>query len=57
MSSKGLAVGTAVVLLALVSCIAFYSVTTALQYINPVAVVGAVVVLVIGMAWFKKSIS
>jgi hypothetical protein len=57
MSSKSLAVGTAVVLLALISCIAFYSVTTAIQYINPVAVVGAVVVLVIGMAWFKKSIA
>ncbi|MGD6809253.1 MAG: hypothetical protein ACQCN3_06090 [Candidatus Bathyarchaeia archaeon] len=57
MSSKSLAVGTAVVLLALISCIAFYSVTTVIQYVNPVAVVGAVVVLVIGIAWFKKSIT
>ncbi|MGD6933594.1 MAG: hypothetical protein ACQCN5_05250 [Candidatus Bathyarchaeia archaeon] len=56
MSSKSLAVGTAVVLLALVSFIAVYSVTTAIQYINPIAVIGAVIVLVIGMAWFKKSI-
>jgi hypothetical protein len=50
-------VGTAVVLLALISCIAFYSVTTALQYLNPVAVIGAAVVLVVGMVWFKKSLS
>lgn len=57
MSSKGIAVGTAVILLTIVSCIAVYSVTTALQYINPVAVIGAIVVLVVGMAWFKKSIS
>ncbi len=56
MSSKSLAVGTAVILLALVSCIAFYSVTTALQYINPVAIIGAFIVLIIGMVWFKKSI-
>jgi hypothetical protein len=58
MSSKSLAVGTAVILLVLVSCIAFYSVTTAtLQYINPVAIGAAVIVAVIGIAWFKKSIS
>ncbi len=57
MSSKRLAVGTAVILIILVSSIAFYSVTTALQYINPVAVLAAVVVLIIGMAWFKKSVS
>ena len=57
MSNKGLAMGTAVILLTIISCIAVYSVTTALQYISPVAVIGAVVVLVIGMAWFKKSIA
>lgn len=57
MSSKSLAVGTAVVLIALISCIAFYSVTTALQYLNPVAVLGAIIVLVVGMVWFKKSTS
>jgi hypothetical protein len=49
--------GTALILLTIISCIAVYSVTTALQYISPVAVIGAVVVLVIGMAWFKKSIA
>jgi glucan phosphoethanolaminetransferase (alkaline phosphatase superfamily) len=54
MSSKSLAVGTAVVLVVFLSCIAFY---TAIQYINPVAIVAAVVVAVIGMAWFKKSVT
>jgi len=45
------------VLLIFVSGIAFFSLSTALQYVNPVAVVAAVVVAVIGMAWFKKSVS
>ena len=57
MSSKSLAVGTAVVLLVFVSCLAFYSVSTVLQYINPVAVLAAVIVLVIGMVWFKRSVT
>ncbi len=39
------------------SGIAFFSLSTALQYVNPVAVVAAVLVAVIGMAWFKKSVS
>jgi hypothetical protein len=55
--SKNLAVGTAVILIVLVSCIAFYSVTTALQYVNPVAVLAAAIVLIVGMAWFKKSVT
>lgn len=54
MSSKSLAVGTAVVLLVVVSCLAFYWAAVALQYINPVAVLAAVIVAVVGMAWFKK---
>jgi len=57
MSSKRLAVGTAVVLLVFISCLAYYSIGTALQYINPVAVLAAVIVLLIGMVWFKKSIT
>ena len=57
MSSKSLAVGTAVVLLVFVSCLAVYSINTALQYINPVAVIAAVVVAVIGMVWFKRSVT
>jgi hypothetical protein len=54
MISKSLAVGTAVILIVLVSCIAFYSAATVLQYINPVAVLAAVIVLVVGFVWFKK---
>lgn len=57
MSSKSLAVGTAVVLLVFISCLAFYSISTALQYVNPVAVLAAVIVLVIGMVWFKRSVT
>jgi len=57
MSSKSLAVGTAVVLLVFVSCFTVYSINTALQYINPVAVLAAVIVLVIGMVWFKRSVT
>lgn len=54
MSSKSLAVGTAVILLVVVSCLAFYWAAVVFQYINPVAVVAAVIVAVVGMAWFKK---
>ena len=57
MINKSLAVGTAVILIVLVSCIAFYSVTTMLQYLNPTAVLAAVIVAVVGMAWFKKSVT
>ena len=57
MSIKSLAVGTAVALLVFITCIGLYSINTALQYINPVAVLAAVVVLVIGMVWFKKSVT
>jgi hypothetical protein len=55
--NKNLAVGTAVILIVVVSCIAFYSVTAVLQYINPVAVLAAVIVLIAGMAWFRKSVT
>ena len=54
MFSKSLAVGTAVVLIVVVSCLAFYWAAVVLQYINPVAVIAAVIVGVVGMAWFKK---
>lgn len=57
MSTKSLAFGTFVVLMIFASGIAFFSLSTALQYVNPVAVVAAVLVAVIGMAWFKKSVS
>ncbi len=54
MSSKSLAVTTAVILMVFISCLTFY---VAMQYINPVAVAAAVVVAAIGMAWFKKSVT
>jgi hypothetical protein len=57
MSTKSLAVGTAVTLLFFITCITLYLINTALQYINPVAVLAAVVVAVIGMVWFKKSVT
>ena len=57
MSTKSLAVGAAVVLLVLISGLAFYSVSAALQYVNPVAVIAAVIVAIIGMVWFKKSVT
>ena len=57
LSTKSLAVGTFVVLLVFISGLAFYSISAALQYVNPVAVIAAVVVAVIGMVWFKKSVT
>lgn len=51
---RTLAVGTAVILIVFVSCIAFYSAAAVLQYINPVAVLAAVIVAVVGIVWFKK---
>ncbi len=57
LSTKILAVGTFVVLLVFISGLAFYSFSAALQYVNPVAVIAAIVVAVIGMIWFKKSVT
>ena len=56
MSHKNFAVGTAIILVSLVAFSVLAAETyTALQSINPIAVIAAATVVVIGLAWFKKA--
>ena len=56
MSHKTFAVGTAIIVVSLVTFTVLAAETyTALQTINPVAVIAAATVVVIGLAWFKKA--
>jgi len=55
LSRKNLAVGTAVLLLSLVTILALASSYEALQTINPIAAVTAITVAAIGIVWFKKT--
>jgi hypothetical protein len=55
-SHKTFAVGTAIIVVSLVTFTVLAAETyTALQTINPVAVIAAATVVVIGLAWFKKA--
>jgi hypothetical protein len=56
MSQKHLAVGTAVILVSIVTLMAFlFSAYPELQAINPIAALTAIIVAIIGIAWFKKT--
>ncbi len=55
MSSKSFAIG-AVIVLSIVSCITLLAETyMALQAVNPVAILAAVTVALVGIAWLKKT--
>ena len=57
MSHRNLALGTVIIVITLVAFTLLAAETyAALQTINPLAVFAAVVVVVIGLAWFKKSV-
>ena len=56
MSNKNIAIGTVVILVSLITCLALFTATYAtLQAINPTAAIAAITVAVIGIAWFKRS--
>ena len=57
MSNKNIAIGTVVILVSLITCLAFFTATYAtLQGINPTAAIAAITVAVIGIIWFKKTV-
>jgi hypothetical protein len=56
LSSKNLAIGTIVLLFSLIAFLSFFSSTyEKMQSLNPIAVIGALTVAVIGIIWFKKT--
>jgi hypothetical protein len=55
-SNRTIAVSTAIIVISLVTLTALLSETyTTLQSINPIAVMAAAVVVVVGLVWFKKA--
>jgi hypothetical protein len=56
LSNKNIAIGTVVIFVSLITCLAFFTATfPALQCINPTAAIAAITVAVIDIAWFKKT--
>jgi hypothetical protein len=56
LSNKTVALGTAVILVSIITLVAIVTETyVTLQGINPVATIAAVTVAIIGIAWFKKT--
>jgi hypothetical protein len=56
LSNRTLAIGTAIVLVSLVTCLALVAESYAIvQSINPIAAIAAITVALIGIAWFKKT--
>ena len=56
MSNKHIAIGTVIIFVSLITCLAFFTATfAALQGINPTAAIVAITVAVIGILWFKKT--
>lgn len=55
MSNKNLAIGTFIVLAAIITAGLLAETFLTLQGINPIGVLAAAVITVIGVAWLKKS--
>ncbi len=55
MSNKNIAIGTVAVLLTIISIVLATELYLTLQGINSAAVVAAITVVVIGVAWFRKT--
>jgi hypothetical protein len=56
LSNKTFAIGTAIVLVSLITCLALFAESYAIvQSINPIAAIAAITVALIGLAWFKRT--
>lgn len=56
MNNKNVAIGTVIILVSVITFIAFFTETyTTLLSINPAAAMVAITVAVIGIVWFKKT--
>ena len=56
MNNKNVAIGTVIILVSVITCLAFFTETyTALLSINPAAAIVAITVAIIGIVWFKKT--
>jgi hypothetical protein len=55
LSNKNLAVGTLIVLVSFVAVALLAEIYLTLQAVNPIAVLAAVTVALIGIAWLKKT--
>jgi hypothetical protein len=55
MSNKNLAIGTLIVLVAIITAGLLAETVLTLQGINPIGVLAAAVIAVIGVAWLKKT--